>query len=307
LIAVETVSDQVYWRTRSLVLSGEQNSIDIFTRLGTKCQQANHEEYAVRGPWLTCPQPRPAARFRLYCLPHAGGGATFFHSLAPLLPQSIEMMAIQLPGREVRLAEPPHRRMASLVDALLEGIRESLVLPYAIFGHSMGALVAFELNRALRRQGLPLPRTTILSGRRPPTVPNTEPPLYVLQDDAFVDALVRRYDAIPPVIRNEPELMALFVPVLKADFETIETYVYQDEPPLPCAVAIYGGRDDPQTRQMDGWASLFSGPNRFRHFEGGHFYIASQRRAVAAALAEDALAGEHFHDPGSFHVKDVRG
>ncbi len=251
----------------------------------------------MRGPWLTCPQPRPAAGFRLYCLPHAGSGAAFFHSLAPLLPQSIEMMAVQLPGREARLAEPPHRRMASLVDALVDGIRESLVLPYAIFGHSMGALVAFELNRALRRRGLPLPRAMIVSGRRPPTVPDTEPPLHVLPDDTFVDALVRRYDAIPEVIRNEPGLMALFVPVLKADFEIIETYVYQDEPPLPCPVALYGGRDDPQTRQMDGWASLFGGPSRFRQFDGGHFYISSQRRAVAAALAEDALADKHFHDP----------
>ena len=80
----------------------------------------------MRGRWLTCPQPRPAAGFRLYCLPHAGSGATFFHSFAPLLPQSIEMMAVQLPGREVRLAEAPHRRMAPLVAALLDGIRRDL-------------------------------------------------------------------------------------------------------------------------------------------------------------------------------------
>ncbi len=243
----------------------------------------------MRGRWLTCPRPRPAAGFRLYCLPHAGGGATFFHSFASLLPQSIEMMAVQLPGREVRLAEAPHRHMAPLVAALLDGIRESLVTPYAFFGHSMGALVAFELSRALRRQGLPLPRTIVVSGRRPPTVPNTEPPLHLLSDDAFVDALVQRYDAIPRVVRDEPELMAMFVPVLKADFATFETHVHRDEPPLPCAVSIYGGRDDPQTRQMDGWADLFSGPSRFRLFDGGHFYLVAQRQAVAAALAEDAL------------------
>jgi medium-chain acyl-[acyl-carrier-protein] hydrolase len=207
-----------------------------------------------------------------------------------LLPQSMEMLAVQLPGREMRLAEPPHRRMEPLIAALLDGIRDSLVMPYAFFGHSMGALVAFELTRALRRQGLPLPRTIIVSGRRPPTVPNTEPPLHVLSDDAFVESLVRRYDAIPQVIRDEPELMALFVPVLKADFATFETHVHQDEPPLPCAVAIYGGRDDPQTQQMDGWAKLFSGPSRFRYFDGGHFYLASQRQAVADVLATDALA-----------------
>lgn len=244
----------------------------------------------MRASWLTCPQPRPAAALRLFCLPHAGGGAASFHPFASLLPDSIEMMAVQLPGRETRLAETPHRRMAPLVDGLLQGIRNSLVKPYAFFGHSMGALVAFELARALRREGLPLPQSIVVSGRRAPTVPNAEAPLHVLSDDAFVEALVRRYDAIPQVIRNEPELMALFVPVMKADFATFETHVHQDEAPLPCALAMYGGRDDVQTPQMDGWADLFDGPARKRLFDGGHFYLADRRRAVAEALAEDVLA-----------------
>ncbi len=200
------------------------------------------------------------------------------------------MMAVQLPGRETRLAEPPHQRMAPLVDALLHGVRDSLTRPYAMFGHSMGALIAFELARALRRQDLPMPQTIIVSGRRAPTVPNTDPPLHVLPDDKFVEALVRRYDAIPRLIRDEPELMALFVPVMKADFATFETHVHRDEPPLPCAVGIYGGRDDPQTLQMSGWADLFAGPVRTRVFDGGHFYLADQRNAVVAALAEDVLA-----------------
>jgi surfactin synthase thioesterase subunit len=207
-----------------------------------------------------------------------------------MLPDWIEMMAVQLPGRETRLAEPPHQRMAPLVDALLHGVRDSLTRPYAMFGHSMGALIAFELARALRRQDLPMPQTIIVSGRRAPTVPNTDPPLHVLPDDKFVEALVRRYDAIPRLIRDEPELMALFVPVMKADFATFETHVHRDEPPLPCAVGIYGGRDDPQTLQMSGWADLFAGPVRTRVFDGGHFYLADQRNAVVAALAEDVLA-----------------
>ena len=200
------------------------------------------------------------------------------------------MMAVQLPGRETRLAEAPFRRMEPLVDALLRGIQDDLQRPYAFFGHSMGALVAFELTRSLRRSGLPMPRTIVVSGRRAPTVPNFEPPLHVLPDALFVDALVKRYDAIPQVIRNEPELMELFVPVLKADFATFETHIHRDEPPLDCALAIYGGRHDPQTAQMDGWANLFAGPNHTRIFDGGHFYLADQRRAVAAALAEDVLA-----------------
>ncbi|MDR3537911.1 MAG: alpha/beta fold hydrolase [Acetobacteraceae bacterium] len=227
---------------------------------------------------------------QLVCLPHAGGGAASFHPFANLFPDSIEMLAVQLPGRETRLAEAPYRRMGPLIEGLLAGIRESVVKPYAFFGHSMGALVAFELARALRREGLPLPQSIVVSGRRAPTVPNNEPSLHVLSDDAFVDALVRRYDAIPQIIRNEPELMALFVPVMKADFATFETHVHRDEPPLECALAMYGGRDDPQTPQMAGWADLFAGPATTRFFDGGHFYLADQRRAVAAALTEDVLA-----------------
>ncbi len=244
----------------------------------------------MRASWLSCPQKRPSATLRLFCFPHAGAGAASFHPFANLLPESIEMMAVQLPGRENRLSEKPYRRMAPLVDDLLSGIRQSLLKPYAFFGHSMGALIAFELARALRRDGLPLPQSVVVSGRRAPTAPNNEAPLHVLPDHAFVEALVRRYDAIPKVIRDVPELMALFVPVMKADFATFETHVHRDEPPLECPVAMYGGRDDPQTRQMAGWASLFAGPSKTRVFAGGHFYLTDQRRNVAAALVEDFLA-----------------
>jgi surfactin synthase thioesterase subunit len=226
---------------------------------------------------------------RLICLPHAGGGASSFHPLAALLPRDVEMLTVQLPGRESRLSEPPFRRMAPLVDMLSDAVAPLLDRPYALFGHSMGALIAYELGRALDRQGLPLPRTTIVSGRRAPTVPNTEAPLHRLPDDRFVEALIARYDAIPKVILDEPELMALFMPVLKADFEVFETHRHAEAPPLDGALAIYGGRADPQTKQMEGWAALYDGPCRTRLFDGGHFYLAEQRRALAEALAEDVL------------------
>ena len=226
---------------------------------------------------------------RLICLPHAGGGASSFHALAALLPSDVEMLTVQLPGRESRLSEPPFRRMAPLIDALTGAVAPLLDRPYALFGHSMGALIAYELGRAFERQRLPLPRTTIVSGRRAPSVPNTEAPLHRLPDEQFVEALVARYDAIPKVIRDEPELMALFMPVLKADFEVFETHRCAETTPLDCALAIYGGRADPQTRQMEGWTDLYAGPCRTRLFDGGHFYLADQRRALAQALAEDAL------------------
>jgi medium-chain acyl-[acyl-carrier-protein] hydrolase len=244
---------------------------------------------SVLAPWLVRPIHRQDAPMRLICLPHAGGGASGFHPLAALLPRDIEMLTVQLPGRESRLGEPPFRRMEPLIDALTDAVAPLLDRPYALFGHSMGALIGYELGRAFERKRLPLPRTMIVSGRRSPTVPNTEAPLHRLPDDRFVEALVARYDAIPKVIRDEPELMALFLPVLKADFEVFESHHHTETRPLDCALAIYGGRSDPQTRQMAGWADLYSGPCRTRLFDGGHFYLADQRRALAEALAEDVL------------------
>ena len=227
---------------------------------------------------------------RLICIPHAGGGSAIYHPLASMLPAEIELLTVHLPGREGRLSEPPYIRMQPMVDALADGVSEEVRPPYALFGHSMGALVGFELCRELRRRGTPLPERLICSGRRAPIIPNTEAPLHLMPDTTFVAELVRRYDAIPRVILDEPELMALFMPVLKADFEVFETHVHTDEAPLDCDIALYGGRDDPQTGQMQGWAELVSGRCTRRLFEGGHFYISDQRRTLAAALEQDVLA-----------------
>jgi medium-chain acyl-[acyl-carrier-protein] hydrolase len=230
----------------------------------------------------------------LICFPHAGGGATAFFALASSLPETIELRAIQLPGRETRLGEAPFTRLPLLIDALADALNDSLREPYALFGHSLGALIAFELGRELRRRGVPLPGTLIVSGRRAPTVKVSEPPLHTLPDRAFVAELRRRYDAIPRVILDEPELMALFLPALKADFALFETHEHRDEPRLDCALGIYGGAADPQTAEMEGWAELVVGPCRRRRFDGGHFYLAERaerRAALAAALAEDVLAG----------------
>jgi medium-chain acyl-[acyl-carrier-protein] hydrolase len=247
----------------------------------------------VGGSWLSCPQARHGATTRLICLPHAGGGATSYYPLAALLPDAIELRAVQLPGRETRLGEVPYATMPPLVAALADALSETVRQPYAFFGHSLGALIAFELSRELRRRKLPMPQTVIVSGRRAPTIAGREPMLHRLPDDAFIAELVRRYDGIPQVIRQEPDLMALFMPTLKADFALFETHEHRDEPALDCALGIYGGAEDPQTAEMDDWSELFSGPCRRRCFAGGHFYhtqSADQRRALAVALAEDVLS-----------------
>lgn len=259
------------------------------TNINRHSYVAPFKEVSVRSSWLAVPRPKADAALRLLCIPHAGGGASFFHPLAAMLPPSCELAIAQLPGREARLAEPPFTRLAPLVSALVDAATPALRPPYAIFGHSMGALIGFEMAREMRRRGLPLPRRLIVSGRRAPTLPPSGPPLHALPDDAFIAELVRRYDAIPQAILQEPELVALFLPVLKADFAVFETHRHQPEPPLACALSTYGGTEDPQTAEMAGWEALAEGPVRRRRFPGGHFYLAASRPALAAALAEDVL------------------
>lgn len=245
----------------------------------------------VSGSWWTVPIRRPNAELQLYCLPHAGGGASMFVPLAALLPEAIQLRAVLLPGREARFREPAHDRMGSLVGALADALTPEPAERYALFGHSMGALVAFELARELRRRGRPLPEALIVSGRRAPDLVLDERPLHLLPDQAFIAEIQARYGGIPQLILDEPELMALFLPTLKADFAVFETHRFVPEPPLDCALAFYGGDSDPQSAPAAsaGWTGLVSGPTSRRLFPGGHFYLTEQRGALARALAEDLV------------------
>lgn len=242
---------------------------------------------ALDSNWLVRYRPDPMADLRLFAFPHAGAGPAIFKPVADRLPPGIELIAVQLPGHGRRLSEAPFRSAAPLIATLAPLVASAIDRPYAMFGHSMGAFLVFELARALRRAGLPPPRHSLLSGRRPPNYPAPERNLHLLNDAAFVAELTRHYDGIPAAIRNEPELLSLFLPVLKADFAVFETYRFYAEPPLSGPLTLYGGSDDPQTAQMAGWADLFTGPARRRLFPGGHFYLMEDAPGIANALADD--------------------
>jgi surfactin synthase thioesterase subunit len=244
----------------------------------------------MNSDWLVRYREVDAAPVRIFAFPHAGAGPAAFRALSDALPRSVEFVAAQLPGHGRRLAEPPFAAAAPLIAALAPVIAGAIDRPYCLFGHSMGAFVAYELARALHDHGLPPPLRLIVSGRRPPNHPAPSLNLHRLPDAAFVTELSRFYDGIPPAIRNDPELLALFLPVLKADFAVFETYHWLEPPPLPCALSIFGGRDDPQSAEMAGWAELVSGPVDRRLFDGGHFYPSENAAGLARALAEAAAA-----------------
>jgi len=239
-------------------------------------------------PWILRPRPRPAARLRLLCIPHAGGGASAFRGWAELFPESIEVCPVQLPGREQRLREAPIDRLEPLVEALAGAVLRRREVPFAVFGHSNGALIGFELARRLRRLGEAGPVHLVASGRRAPHVPPPPPLTHGLPDDEFV-AELSRLGGIPAQVRDHPELLELILPVLRADVAIHETYEYQDEAPLEIPITGYAGVDDPRAPPdtVAEWAYFTTREFALRTFPGGHFYLASDRDRVIQQLVRD--------------------
>jgi surfactin synthase thioesterase subunit len=209
-------------------------------------------------------------------------GASHYRAWAALVPPGVEVCAVQPPGREGRLREPPYRQIGPLLEALLPALAPKLDRPFAVFGHSMGSVVAFELVRALRRAGGPAPRHLFVSGHIAPQLPEPGAPLHVLSDAAFVEQIRHRYDGIPEAILRDPEYLQLFLPTMRADLELIETYDYRPEGPLDCPLTAYGGRQDPRTSEadLDAWRVQTAGPFALRLFPGGHFFVQSDRPAL---------------------------
>jgi medium-chain acyl-[acyl-carrier-protein] hydrolase len=238
------------------------------------------------------PLPQPNAALRLFCLPYAGGGASAYHAWGRLLPPTIELCAMQLPGREARVREAPYASFGEAVAGLGEALCPLLDRPYALFGHSLGALLAFELARWLRRRGGPQPQQLFVSSRRPPQLPEPYPPVASLPDEEFTAKIQQRYGGIPQVILQEPELMTMFLPILRADFKVLESYRYSVEPPLACALAVFGGSEDAiaTPSALGEWQQHTAGAFSMREFAGGHFYLQTLRTEVVSGVVDVLLA-----------------
>ena len=239
--------------------------------------------------WFMEPARASNPRMRLFAVPHAGRGASLFFPWRRLLPDWLELVAVQLPGRESRITEPLLPAIDMIVEALAAEIRPRLDLPYALFGHSMGALICFELARALRRAGAPPPAAVILSGRRPPMIPDPHPPLHTLSDDRFIEEVRTRYDGIPRLLMEEPEFRRILLPILRADIAAIANHVCCVEAPLAVPLILYTGQNDPHASPavMAGWSALSTRAERVKAFPGGHFYLEAEREALVAALVSD--------------------
>ncbi len=202
-----------------------------------------------------------------------------------LLP-GVEVCPVQLPGRETRLAEPPCSEMPALVQALAPALRPHLDRPFALLGHSLGALVAFELARELRRQQAPPPVHLFVLGHSAPHIAAGCAPVHRLPDDEFV-AEVRRMGGTPDEVLAHAELRALMLPILRADFALSEGYRYADAPPLACPITALGGLADEHVsrERLQGWQMQTSATFSLHMLPGGHFFLHSARPLVLELVA----------------------
>jgi surfactin synthase thioesterase subunit len=238
--------------------------------------------------WLVCPTPKPHAKARLFCFPYAGGAANIYRNWQQRLPASIEVCPVQIPGRGNRLSEAPYKDLLLLVEAVGEALLPYLDKPFAFFGHSMGALIGFELAHLLRNQQEPEPTQLFVSGRCAPQAGKMDEPTYALPEGEFIEEL-RRLKGTPREALEQPELMQMMLPIIRADFEVCQTYEYTLRSPLTCPIKAYGGlQDDEVTRaDLEAWGQHTSANTRLRMFPGDHFFLHSSAPALLQSLARD--------------------
>ncbi len=239
--------------------------------------------------WILYSRPRKQAQLRLFCFPYAGGGASIFRTWAEMLPSTIEVCPIQLPGRENRLLETPFSTLSPLIEHVAQALLPRLDLPFAFFGHSMGALISFELARYLRRKTYPFaPAHLFVSAHRAPQLPDPDPPTYYLPNAAFLNEL-RRLNGTPEEILQNQDLLRLLLPTLRADFALCETYQYVPDVPLGCPITTFGGlQDDEVSHEMlAAWRQQTSGAFTLRYFVGDHFFLHNEQAALLQVLSQN--------------------
>jgi medium-chain acyl-[acyl-carrier-protein] hydrolase len=242
------------------------------------------------GRWIAYYKPRRQARLRLICLPYAGGGASIYRTWQEGLPENIEVLSIQLPGRENRLAETPFDRMDPLLDALCENLLPWLDRPFAFFGHSLGALVAYEAMLRLRQEASKEAVLFLASAHRAPQVSPSPDPIYQLDDDEFKAELVK-LEGTPKEVLEHPELMELVMPLLRGDFTLNDTYKQTSAPRLNCPITALGGLTDHEVgrEHLEPWGDLSHGRFKLRMLPGGHFFLQEQKDQLLAVLKEELV------------------
>ncbi|MFJ3880947.1 thioesterase II family protein [Streptomyces sp. NPDC090077] len=242
-------------------------------------------------PWIRRfhpPAVRPGTALPvLVVLPHAGGSASFYFPFSRDLAAHAEVLTVQYPGRQERFGEPIPDTIAGLADGVERALEPWRGRPLVLFGHSMGAMVAYELARRLEAAG-ETPRGLIVSGRRSPLITREEGDLHAQDDDTLL-ARVHSLSGTDPALLADPDFRALILPALRSDYRAVETWRHVPGAPLRTPVSVLGGESDPRASVAEAmaWRDVAGAGFGFRGFPGGHFYLVEQHAAVVRAVAED--------------------
>lgn len=246
------------------------------------------------------------ATVRLFCFHYAGGSASAFRNWGKHLPSSVELIGVQLPGREGRFREPFVTRFDDLIETLAEVLTPYLDKPYAVFGHSLGTLISFEWIRQLERCGRRRPLLFFASGRQAPQFPSTDPPISSLPEEEFIRELLKEYEDNLGSLLEKRELREAFIPQLRADFELSESYEYRRGAKLGCPIIAYAGKNETKIgeRELTGWREHTIGRFTAGRFPDAHFFIHSQedlvlqeiRRELSSEIElSEKAAASYFH------------
>lgn len=238
-------------------------------------------------------EPKTKPIFRLFCFPYAGGSAVNFKTWHRHMPAKVEVLALTIPGRKSLYHTPPFTEMSPLVDSVVEAILPHLDLPFSFFGHSMGALVSFEVAQRLRQIDKNyVPEHLFVGGCWAPqfndALAKEDDP--DMSDEGLLEAL-RVMGGTPEILFEEETLLKLFLPALRADFQLGNDYIYQQQPPLDCPITAFGGLDDPFVNRgnIDAWREQTAAKFKMHMLQGNHFFMHSHERPLLSLILRDLI------------------
>lgn len=240
---------------------------------------------AANNNWIMYNQEREAPKGRLICFPYAGCAASIFRTWPDLLGDDIEVLPIQLPGRETRLSEKPCHDVEALIDTLFEVLHPYLNLPFAFFGHSMGTFLCYELQLKIKKELGKDAVRFFVSGGSPPNTTARLLNIARLPDKEFVDTLVE-HGGIPQLIVENPDFLSFFVPIIRNDFILMESYLFKPSAPLNTPLTLLGGTRDQMISEerLKGWEEFTALECELHMFDGGHFFINEYTKEIVTLI-----------------------